>query len=173
MNELETSAEGNVDRIVLEEFFNRAGRGVFIDVGAARPDYLSISALYRAFGWRVIAIEPNPEFCEIHRARGHEVLQYACGDHDEDNVDFTIVDSHGCDYRGGCVSFESFSSLGIKDSYATLQADLDTREIKVNLRASRHDTPHARRGRSKNRRSFDRRRGMGTGGPERPQLPQV
>lgn len=88
--------------IVYEEFFEGAASGVFVDIGAARPDFLSISAFHRAIGWRVIAIEPNPEFCELHRARGHEVLQYACGDRDQDNVDFTIADSHECDYRGGC-----------------------------------------------------------------------
>ena len=120
--------------MVYEEFFEGAASGVFVDVGAARPDFLSISALYRAIGWRVIAIEPNPDFCELHRSRGYEVLQYACGDRDEDNVDFTIVDSHECDYRGGRVSYESFSSLGIKDSYAMLKSDLDTRKIKVRLR---------------------------------------
>lgn len=134
MKSVESSAEGNVDQIVMETFFKGTASGVFVDVGAARPDYLSISARYRANGWRVIAIEPNPEFCELHRARGHEVLQYACGDRDEDNVDFTIVDSHGCEYGSGKVSYESFSSLGIKDSYAALRSDLETKKINVNLR---------------------------------------
>lgn len=103
-------------------------------MGAARPDFLSISALYRSIGWRVIAIEPNPVYCEAHREQGHEVYPYACGDRDEDNIDFVVVDSHGTPYGGGQVSYESFSSIAIKDSYAAIKQDLDTSTIKVNLR---------------------------------------
>ena len=136
MNDRLNRAEGDVDRIVHQRFFSpgdSAGR-VFVDVGAARPDFLSIGAYYRALGWRVIGIEANPEFCKLHRDRGHEIYQYACGQHDEDDVDFTVVDSHGAGYENGEVSFESFSSLGIKPSYASLKADLDCRRIKVRLR---------------------------------------
>lgn len=70
----------------------------------------------------------------MHRSRGHETYQFACGDHDEDDVDFIIVDSHGTKYENGEVSYESFSSLSIKDSYAGLKTNLDKRIIKVNLR---------------------------------------
>lgn len=127
-------AEGNVDQIIQRRFFPEQRSGIFVDIGAARPDYLSISALYRSMGWRVIAIEPNPVFCDLYRQKGYEVLQYACGDHDEDNVDFFVVDSHGAQYANGEVSYESFSSLGIKDSYAALKHNLDKRKMQVNLR---------------------------------------
>lgn len=130
-----SGAEGNIDRIVRQRFFPDSGKDrVFVDVGAASPDYLSISAYYRALGWRIIAIEPNPVFCQLHKEKGHEVLQYACGERDEDNVDFLVVDSHGTEYADGRVSYESFSSLGIKDSYSTLKEGLDIKKIKVNLR---------------------------------------
>lgn len=129
------SAEGNVDKLVQQRFFTDPKvKGVFIDIGAARPDYLSVSAYYRTLGWRVIGIEPNPQFYELHKSRGYEVYQFACGDRDEDNVDFNVVDSHGAQYENGEVSFESFSSLGLKDSYAKLSGKLDTKTIKVNLR---------------------------------------
>jgi FkbM family methyltransferase len=131
---MKTQGEGELDQIVRDRFFLGVAAGVFVDVGAARPDFLSMSALYRALGWRVIAIEPNPVFCQAHRAAGYEVLEYACSDHDEDAVDFEVVDSHGAPYEGGAVSFESFSSLRVKDSYRTLRADLDVRRIKVNAR---------------------------------------
>ncbi|MGP0089938.1 MAG: FkbM family methyltransferase [Xanthobacteraceae bacterium] len=127
-------AEGDVDQYVRTEFFPTQNSGVFVDVGAANPNYLSISALYRSLGWTVIAVEPNPVFCELHRKLGHEVVQCACGDHDEDDVDFSVVDSHGSRYQNGQVSYESFSSLKIKDSYKRLKADLDVKNIKVNLR---------------------------------------
>jgi FkbM family methyltransferase len=128
-------AEGNVDALVWDRFFPAETSGVLVEVGAAHPDYLSVSASYRKRGWNVISVEPNPEFCELHRAQGHEVLQYACGDHDEDGVDFCVVDSKGTTYRGGNVSYESFSSLSIKESNAELVgSELDVRKIEVDLR---------------------------------------
>jgi FkbM family methyltransferase len=129
------SAEGEIDVLVRERFFPGAAAGVFLDVGAAGPDFLSVSRLYRQLGWRVIAIEPNPLFCEAHRAAGHDVLQYACADRDEDGVEFEVVDSHGAVYEGGPVSFESMSSLAIKPRYRALRDEhLDVRRITVNVR---------------------------------------
>lgn len=81
-----------------------------------------------------MALEPNPAFFELHKALGHEVYPYACGDHDEDGVSFSVVDSHGTNYEEGTVSFESFSSLAIKDAYAALKPNLDVRKIQVDLR---------------------------------------
>lgn len=128
-------AEGNVDEAVRRRFFPEQRSGVLVEVGAADPAYLSLSALYRRLGWRVVAIEPNPAFCALHRAQGHEILQYACGDRDEDDVDFSVVDSHGAEYGGGRVSYESFSSLGIKGPFAGLIGpDPSISTIKVNLR---------------------------------------
>jgi FkbM family methyltransferase len=127
-------AEGDVDKIVRQRFFSGQDSGILVEVGAARPDYLSISALYRSLGWTVIAIEPNPAFCELHRKRGYPVLEYACGNHDEDGVDFCVVNSHGTRYENGEVSYESLSSLAIKDAYANTGSNLDVSKIKVNLR---------------------------------------
>jgi FkbM family methyltransferase len=133
--QLQAHGEGGLDRIVHERFFAGVTDGVFIDVGAARPDFLSMSALYRQLGWRVIAVEPNPVFAAAHRVAGHDVLEYACSDRDADGVDFEVVDLHGAVYEGGGVSFESFSSLKVKDAYRALRDDeLDIRRIKVNVR---------------------------------------
>jgi len=126
--------ESGVDRVVYDRFFANATSGVMMDVGAAGPDFLSIGALFRDRGWRVIAIEPNPDFCQAHRAAGHEIYRYACGDRDADNVDFQVVDSHGAAYEGGAVSFEAFSSLQVKPAYRALVPDLDSRTIQVDLR---------------------------------------
>jgi FkbM family methyltransferase len=130
-----TQGEGGVDRLVYERFFEGVTDGVFVDVGAASPHFLSISAFYRRLGWRVIAVEPNPVFCEAYRAAGYEVLEYACADRDEDNVSFEVVDSHGTPYEGGAVSFESFSALKVKRSYRKrAPRRLDVRRIKVDVR---------------------------------------
>lgn len=128
-------AEADVVQIIRNRFFPEAAHGVFVEVGAARPDFLSMSAYFRRLGWRIIAIEPNPVFCDAHRAAGNEVLQYACSDRDEDGVAFALVDSHGAAYEGGSVTFESFSSLGIKGAYHSLwQGELDITHIEVNVR---------------------------------------
>lgn len=127
-------AEGDVDRIVRRRFFPDQSFGVLVEVGAARPDYLSISALYRSLGWKVVAIDPNPAYAEQYRRLGFELLQYACSEQDGDDVDFTVVDSHETAYRGGGVTFESFSSLGVRGDFATLKPDLDKSTIKVKVR---------------------------------------
>lgn len=114
------SAEHRIDEIVYDAFFAHRRDGVLIEVGAAGPDYLSISASFRRRGWKIVSIEPNPRFCAQHRRRGYDVLEYACSDHDQDDVAFTIVDSQGAEYLGGKVSFESFSSLGIQGKFTDL-----------------------------------------------------
>jgi FkbM family methyltransferase len=132
------AAEDNVDRVVRDAFFAGIRNGVLVEVGAAMPDYLSIGESFRALGWRVISIEPNPDFCAAHRALGNEVLQYAASDTEADDVDFFVVDSHGAQYQEGEVSFESFSSLGIKGQYAdlyeTVRAKSDVSKIPVKVR---------------------------------------
>jgi FkbM family methyltransferase len=130
-----TQGEGGIDRLVYERFFAGSEPGVFVDVGAAGPEFLSVSALYLRLGLKVIAVEPNPVFCRAWRAADLKVLGYACADYDADGVDFEVVDSHGTIYAGGPVSFESLSSLRIKDAYrATHDRPPDVRRISVNVR---------------------------------------
>jgi FkbM family methyltransferase len=126
--------EGDVDLLVEQRFFRNQNSGVFVEVGAAGPEFLSLSAMYRKMGWTVFSIEPNPVFCELHRERGFDILEYACGDHDEDGVDFSVVNSHGARWEEGEVSYESLSSLEVKESYKALSSAGDIRKIKVNLR---------------------------------------
>jgi FkbM family methyltransferase len=126
----ESGAEGDVDRLVYAKFFRDEKPGVMIEVGAARPDYLSVSALFRERDWRVLSIEPNPRFVEMHREKGHEIYQYACADADADDVEFCIVHSRD----SGEISSESFSSLSIKPEYAALDDNLDIEKIRVAAR---------------------------------------
>ena len=133
------AAEQDVDIEVRRAFFDGETRpGVIVEVGAAHPEFLSIGASFRKLGWKVVAIEPNPDFCAAHRALGHEVLEYACSDVERDDGDFYVVDSQGADYLGGKVSFESFSSLGIRDEFAelheTVKHTTNVRTIPVKIR---------------------------------------
>jgi len=128
--------EGDVDLIVQDAFFpDPAYRGTMIEVGAAKPDYLSVSATFRERGWRIISIEPNPYFCEMQRRQGNDVLQYACGDTDQDDVSFFVVRTDAT-YQGEPVTNESFSSLGVRGQYAEMMKSVPTTmdEIKVKLR---------------------------------------
>ncbi|WP_204623524.1 FkbM family methyltransferase [Crenalkalicoccus roseus] len=131
--------EGDVDLLVLSQFFpDPETRGLMVEVGAARPDFLSVSASFRALGWQVLAIEPNPAFAALHRARGYEVIECACGDADRDAVSFFVVDYRGS-YLGGTVTNESFSSLGLRGKYRDYLERLGggrvpVREIRVPMR---------------------------------------
>lgn len=130
--------EGDIDALVRAQFFPDAAafRGVMVEVGAARPDFLSIGASFREIGWRVLSIEPNPVFAAMHRELGHEVVQAACAEQDADDVPFFVVDSKQASYLGGSVTGESFSSLGIRGDYAKIMGgvDVETTQIRVSVR---------------------------------------
>lgn len=123
-------AESDTDRIVYNAFFRRQSPGIMVEVGAARPDFLSVSALFRARGWRVLSVEPNPRFAAMHRARGHEIYEFAAGECDRDDVSFEVVHSD----ENGEISNESYSSLAVKPEYAALNSNLNIEPIRVNLR---------------------------------------
>jgi FkbM family methyltransferase len=126
------SAEHNLDRLVREAYFKGVTNGVLLEVGAARPDYLSISASFRALGWKIISVEPNPEFCAAQRSAGNEILEYAASDTEADDADFFVVDSQGANYMGGEVTYESFSSLGVRGKYADLHERVkDSTTLKI------------------------------------------
>jgi FkbM family methyltransferase len=132
------TAEHDVDLLVWEGFFANSVSGVLVEVGAARPDYLSIGSSFRARGWKVISIEPNPIFCAAHRLLGHNVLEYAVSDTEADGVSFFVVHLGGANYLNGTVTFESFSSLGIKGQFAalyeTMKSATDIKTITVKVR---------------------------------------
>jgi len=132
--------EGDVDRLVRESFFPAGYHGLMVEIGADSPDFLSLGNSFRRAGWRVLSVEPNPIFAEQHRKRGHEIHEYACGEEDRDDVSFTLVEAQTLksEYEGGEITYESFSSLGIRDDFAKLFSSLKdrftTRKIKVQAR---------------------------------------
>jgi FkbM family methyltransferase len=132
--------EGDVDLVVQDAFFpDPTYCGTMIEVGAAKPDYLSVSASFRSRGWRVISIEPNPYFCEIQRRQGVDVLQYACGDTDRDDVRFFVVRTNAT-YQGEPVTNESFSSLGVRGKYAEMMKSVPTSTDEIKVKVRRLDT---------------------------------
>ena len=115
---------------LLDKFFYKNKSGTIVEVGAAKPDYLSQSKPFKDVGWRVICVEPNPEFAQMHRDVGNEIYEYAAFSVDDDNIDFHI--STNC-------QAESFSSLGVSTSlcigsgYAGVNS-IRTSIIKVKVR---------------------------------------
>lgn len=133
------SAEGDVDFLVREKFFPSNFKGVMVEVGAARPDFLSIGRSFRDADWRVVSVEPNPNFAQRHRDLGNEIYEYACADFDRDNVDFHILTALGdMEFMGGQVTQESFSALEVRGDYAALLEKLQDRfksqTIKVDVK---------------------------------------
>lgn len=109
-------AEYNTDKIIREKYFPDYNyKGIFVEVGGATPEFLSMSKHFKDNGWRTIIIEPNPNFCQQHRDFGNEVYEFACSNHDGFG-DFIVVEQNVQAY-GGTITDHSFSSLSVKDEY--------------------------------------------------------
>jgi len=128
------SAEGKLDEVVTRRFFADKTDGRMLEIGAARPDWLSLGRPFRQRGWDVLAVEPNPVFADLQRRAGNDVAELALSDRDADAAEFTIVDCKGARYREGAVSFESWSSLGIRGKFAEMQVPRDRKTITVKVR---------------------------------------
>ena len=77
---------------IIDEVFGLEFKGTAIDVGACQGTYLSTTYHLEHRGWTVLAIEPNPHYWpELDRLRKRP-LHMACGNRDEDGVDFTVVE---------------------------------------------------------------------------------
>jgi len=126
-------AEYDLDGIIKRDYVSDITKGILVEVGAAHPEVLSFSKLFRDEGWRCISIEPNPYFTKKHKEKNHEIYQYACADYSEDNANFQITKWKHDD--NSLLSYESFSSIKIKQEYIDTTDSLGNVEnIKVNIR---------------------------------------
>jgi len=135
---MEFHGEENIDKLVRKAFFPLINyKGVFIEVGAADPSFLSNSKHFRDSGWDIISIEPNPYFAKRHREAGNNILEYACGEKDEDNILFEIAKPK-VNGSLGAITFESFSAIKIKEKYKkndpSLYENMDVEQINVKMR---------------------------------------
>ena len=97
---MENKAEGNVDKIIKKRFFpENDTRRIFVDVGA--PGLIvfllvPFTVLLDGVSLQLSRILPSA-ICI--KKRGMMCFSmYACGECDEDNVDFFVVDSYGVEY---------------------------------------------------------------------------
>lgn len=131
-------AEFDTDKIIREKYFQDFNyQGIIIEVGAATPEFLSVTKHFKESGWRCVHIEPNPEFVKLHQEEGNEIYQYACGEEDINDVDFTVVSMSKVENKNQ-VSDHSFSSFSVKPEYVNLNDvfynSLSKKIIKVNCR---------------------------------------
>jgi FkbM family methyltransferase len=80
MTKAQTYSQWGED-VAVWDFFHRATRGFFVEVGANEPSNLSQTLLLEQKGWTGILVEPQPACCErLRRLRPHSrVVQAACG----------------------------------------------------------------------------------------------
>ena len=104
--------EFETDKVIRSYFPDLSYKGTFIEVGAARPDFLSLSRHFKETGWSTIGVDANPVFAEMHRQAGNRIINVALSNYIADDVDFQIMFSKdNAGYEGGVVTMESFSSL--------------------------------------------------------------
>jgi len=113
--------EDGCDKFLREVYFpDYSYKGTLIEVGAAGPELYSMSKHFRENKWRCISVEPIPYFAKLHRDVGHEIIECACSDKDEDDVDFQMVNC----YRSGApekptgFTFEGNSSFKVREEFA-------------------------------------------------------
>ena len=105
---------------LLATFVNISVPGVYVDVGAGDPTGMyNNSTIFRASGWKIISIEPNPRMCNDFRNLGYEVCQYAAYARDLGKTTFEVHNSHG-GMGGSCLNSADF-----KDSPANIQKLID------------------------------------------------
>jgi len=114
--------EFKTDAVIRSYFPDYSYKGTFIEVGAARPDFISQSRHFKENGWNTVGFEANPHFAKMHRDAGNKVIEVALANYIADNVDFQIlVATDWAGFEGGVVTMEAASAL---KPYAHVEADL-------------------------------------------------
>jgi len=78
--------------VLIELYFCNKNTGICVEVGAANGTRGSNTLYFEKLGWRVLCIEPNPEYFKNIEETRKEAIQYACGSANKSNVPFTVFD---------------------------------------------------------------------------------
>ena len=111
-----------------------------VEVGAAKPDYLSVSASFRLSWLARASIEANPLLRVVPAARPSSIIECACGPSDKDDASFFVVHSTAAVYHGERVTDESFSSLGVRGKYAEVMKTVPSTVDEIKVKVRRLDT---------------------------------
>jgi len=86
-------AEFETDKYIIEKYFSNKKDGIMVEVGAAMPESLSMSKAFKEIGWRIICVEPNPHYANLHRKAGNEIYEVALSYKEAENIEFDIYTS--------------------------------------------------------------------------------
>lgn len=85
-------SQTNLAKILLDHFPENY-IGTLVEVGGGPPVYISISTHFRNLNWKIITIEPNPDFCQEYKRMNLDVLEYAVCESDKGETTFKISPS--------------------------------------------------------------------------------
>jgi len=74
----------------VKTLFPKDFKGVCVDVGAYDPKWINNTWIFEKDGWRAYCIEPNPKCIKNLKKERKNVLEYACGSANADNVDLFV-----------------------------------------------------------------------------------
>lgn len=120
----------------LESFFGPDYRGIAIDIGASDGIENSNTLYFETIGWKIICIEPNPILAKKCKDIRRNVLEYAVGNMDQDNVEFTIFDFEW----NGWGNQSAISSLSIDSRLVESTKHLTQRIEKISVNVRKLDT---------------------------------
>jgi len=101
---MKSYAEFETDKFILEKYFHDKTIGIMVEVGAAGPEHISTSKLFKDVGWRCLCVEPNPKFADQHRKIGNEIYEVALSDKSGENIEFNIITSPDGQHTGEALS---------------------------------------------------------------------
>lgn len=134
-------AEFETDKYIREKYFpDYTYKGVFVDVGAGPPSFISNSKHFRMYGWRTICIEPNPKFVQQHIENLSEVYEYACSD--EEGSSKFVVNYNNDHWYNDENDGVSFSGLSIKYDGVpehNTQEIINVKKLKLNTILQSHN----------------------------------
>lgn len=85
------------DRI-LAEYFRGVRDGLCVEVGANDGEHGSTSLCFEQLGWECILVEPNPDLCDLIRARrSAKVCEFAASDHEDVATLHIVEGAHRAD----------------------------------------------------------------------------
>jgi FkbM family methyltransferase len=95
------AADKEIADYVLQRFasnrsLNGLDTGILVEVGAYHPTTISVSAHFRILNWKIVAIEPNPIFCEEFRKQNVPILEYAACADDKGSTTFKVSPNPLC-----------------------------------------------------------------------------
>ena len=94
MNQLISYAQ-NYEDIMLYRALKGVKKGFYIDIGAAWPDFHSVTKLFYKKGWSGINIEPNPLFYKELESKRNRDINLSCAIGEKGNAKFYILENTG------------------------------------------------------------------------------